>query len=377
MSDLSNALQGKLNSSRKSHIKDPSERQLDLFSSLTDRSSAGPKIVAPPVEPRSGPRPEPEMILPPSSGNPPDVAADVRAVLSESDQFRADEAAPQGGGEHRPLPRTGIYHRPQRPAAPAPAPSQPAAPRSAAPSAPRKPAASRSALAQRIRGWFAGVELDRRVVSLVVLLVVLVALVAFWTALPESGEVGTAVDLAETQEAGPPEPTAQEPAAAAGAPATAPVPAPAPAATPAPAPALAADWKIPGTTTVLNGGAYLVRFNDPVFVSADKISVEGMRALKAVGAKLAALKGGAKVVVTGYTDDEPLTKPTDQFRDNADIAAARAKVAVEHLALFARANKGLVFEAQTGLPAQAPYPNDSPQNRRLNRTATVQVIPAP
>lgn len=372
MSDLSNALQGKLNSSRRSHIKDPSERQLDLFSSLSDRSSGGPKLVAPQAELRSGARPEPEMILPPSSGNPPDVAADVRAVLSESDQFRADEAAPQGG-EHRPLPRTGIYHRPQRQAAPPPVASQPAAPRPATPSAPRKPEAPRIPLTQRIRAWFAGVELDRRMVSLVLTLVVLVALIAFWTALPAGEEVPATAAGEEAQESEVIEPAAQEPPAAA----PVPTPVPAPAATPAPAPVLAADWKIPGTETVLNGGAYLVRFNDPVFVSADKISVEGMRALKAVGAKLSALKGRARVVVTGYTDDVPLTKPTDQFKDNADIAAARAKVAVEHLALFARANKGLVFEAQTGIPSQAPYPNDSPQNRRLNRTATVQVIPAP
>jgi len=83
------------------------------------------------------------------------------------------------------------------------------------------------------------------------------------------------------------------------------------------------------------------------------------------------------VVVTGYTDDVPLSKPTEQFKDNADIAAARAKTAVAHLAQFARANPSLAFEERTGEPAQAPFPNDSPQNRRLNRTVTVQVVPAP
>jgi flagellar motor protein MotB len=83
------------------------------------------------------------------------------------------------------------------------------------------------------------------------------------------------------------------------------------------------------------------------------------------------------VVVTGYTDDVPLSNPTDKFRTNADIAAARGKTAVEHLAQFAKANAALTFDPQTGDPAQAPYPNDSPQNRRLNRTVTVQIIPAP
>ena len=41
------------------------------------------------------------------------------------------------------------------------------------------------------------------------------------------------------------------------------------------------SWKIPGAECVANGGAVLVRFVEPVFVSADKISVEGMPALKA------------------------------------------------------------------------------------------------
>ena len=137
-----------------------------------------------------------------------------------------------------------------------------------------------------------------------------------------------------------------------------------------------ADWKIPGVETTMNGGAWQVRFADPVFVSADKISVEGMRALKALAAKLVEAKISGRVVVTGHTDDVPLSKPTDRFRSNADIAEARGKVAMEHLAQFSRANPGLVFEARAGGDGTAPYPNDTPQNRRLNRTATVLVVPS-
>ena len=99
----------------------------------------------------------------------------------------------------------------------------------------------------------------------------------------------------------------------------------------------------------------------------------------AVGVRLIAkaYAAGTRVVVMGHTDDEPLSKPTPQFKSNADIAAARAKVAAEHLAQFSRAGKGLIFESRAADLSQAPYPNDSPQNRRMNRTATVQVIPAP
>ena len=227
-------------------------------------------------------------------------------------------------------------------------------------------------MGRRAREWFAGVELDRRMVSLVLFLIVLVALVAFWTACPrdKQGAPGTTIDLAEAL---PPSESA-EPAVP-----SAPAPAPAAApAVPAPLPVLpAAEWKIAGLVATKAGDGVLIRFSDPVFVSSDRISVEGWAALKALAAKLAGMKSGARVVVTGHTDDVPLSRPTEQFRNNADLAAARARTALEHLAQFARSNKNLSFEARTGDPSQAPYPNDSPQNRRLNRTVTVQVLPAP
>ena len=88
MGELTNALQGKLNS-RKSHVKDPSEKQLDLFSSLSDREAAAPKIVfSKPEAPAA--RPEPEWVLP-AGGPPPDVASEVRAVLSDSGPARPVE----------------------------------------------------------------------------------------------------------------------------------------------------------------------------------------------------------------------------------------------------------------------------------------------
>ncbi len=354
MSKLSNALQGKLNSSRKSHVKDPSKQQLDLFSSLSDRKVSSPKIIPSKPEPaRSGP----EMILPPP-GPPPDVSAEVREVLSESGPVRPVETTSPAGDARPPL-RTGIYQRPRR-AAPPP------------PTAPRLPSGKPGKAFQGIRDWFAGVGWDRRMTSLVVALTLLVAGIAFWTARPRAGgKPGTVVNLDEVLIA--PEPAADVPAPVSPAPVSAVSSAPAK----PPVPVPVAGWTIPGTESMRNGEAVLVRFNNPVFVSSDKISVKGMAALKALAVKLVSLKTGARVVVTGYTDNEPLTKTTAQFKNNADIAAARAKVAVEHLSAYARANKGLAFEAQTGSPSQAPYPNDTPQNRRLNRTVTVQVIPAP
>ena len=364
MNELSNALQGKLNSNRKSHIKDPSERQLDLFSSLSDRSSPAPKNA--PAKPAPESPPEPEMVLPPAGTPPPDVSADVRSVLSESRPVRHVDAEPRSGEAPQVL-RTGIYQRPRRPATPPPSPP-PSRPM------PKAPSTARISPVRWIRDWFSGVEMDRRMVSLVVVLTVVVALIAFWTACPRDGgeSLDTTAGLDETQSSL--ESTARAPAPVSPAPVTG------ASAAPVFAPAIvlsASDWTIPGTVATRNGGAVLIRFSDPVFVSADKISVEGWAALKAVAAKLVKLKTGARVIVTGYTDNEPLSKPTPQFKSNADIAAARAKVAVDHLTQFSKAGKGLAFEARTGESSQAPYPNDTPQNRRLNRTVTLQVIPAP
>ena len=360
MGKLTNALQGKLNVGQ-SPLKNSSGRQLDLFLSLADRGETTPRLASPsPASPE--PKPEPEMILPPSR-TPPDVSADVRAVLSDSFPGRFPEEAPGEEEGKRPL-RTGIYRRPPRQRETPPPEAVDSAP------APRK----KMEPGKWIREWFDGVELDRRLVSLVLVLVVLVAVVAFWSACPRGPEPGTTVDLREIrmeEEAVKAEPPA---APAAEIP---PVPAPAPSApaAPVPAPVPVPDWKIAGGEVTLAGGVYSIRFQDPVFVSADNISVEGMRALKSLGARLAARKEGARVVVTGHTDDVPLSKPTPKFRNNADLAEARAQAAMEHLASFARGNKALTFERRAGKTAEAPYPNDSDRNRRLNRTATVQVYP--
>ena len=361
MGKLSNALQGSLNKD-KGEVRARGGSQLDLFLSLSDRSETKPRLSSsqpPPGSEASAPetRPEPEMILPPSSP-PQDVSAEIRAALSDSGSRRTVEENVDLGGTAKPPLRTGIYRRPQRRKAPAPE------------SAPRS-TSTRAAdpLKTRVLDWIAGIEIDRRLVSLVSVLVVLVALVAFWSACPRTEEVGTTIDLRDIQ---------STPLADAGAATATAVPStvkPQPSA-PTPVAAVAVDWKIAGTETTLANGGYLVKFNEPVFVSANYLSSEGVAALKALAVKLVSLKDGARVIVTGHTDDIPLSRPTPEFRHNADLAAARAKVAMEHLAHYARANKALTFEMRSGTVADAPYPNDSNRNRRLNRTATVQVMPS-
>ncbi len=363
MSKLSNALQGKLNS-RKNSLKDSvkglPERQLDLFSSLSDPSAPRRTKTKPPAIPESKIEtpPEVEMVLPPP-GEPPDVAAEVRAVLSESGAahpVKPVHSSPDG----RPPLRTGIYRRPQRPVAPPP-PSTP-------PQTPRSPSGPRRSPFRWMADFFSGLELNRRVVALVIVLIVLVALIAFWTAPrgASDGKLGTLLDLstieiAETEAVSVPEPVAVAAVAVVEA-------------EPVVVPSTA--WKVKGAVATQVGKMTRVRFTIPVFHSSDYISKEGMNALKAVAKKLRSMKGTVRVVVIGHSDNVPLSKPTARFKSNKELASLRAKVAVDHLVPFTRANKGLEFEAKTGAPSEAPYPNDTSKNRRLNRTVTLQITPA-
>lgn len=133
-------------------------------------------------------------------------------------------------------------------------------------------------------------------------------------------------------------------------------------------------WTVPGIKAEVRDGSYHLVFDGAVFESKDAISVEGMRAIRALAAKLRTLEGGATVTVKGHTDNQPLTRPTAQFASNEDIAMARATAAAEHLKAFAK-NKGLEFVCEAGGENEGPYPNDTPTNRKKNRTVTIRVTP--
>lgn len=132
------------------------------------------------------------------------------------------------------------------------------------------------------------------------------------------------------------------------------------------------EWKVPGFKVTGQADGYFLVFEQPAFESVDYISKSGMAAIKVLAAKLKGLKAGARVEVTGYTDNVPMSKPTEKFASNADIARARGAVVAEHLKVFAK-NSGLEFSSTGGDERAAPYPNDTPANRRLNRTATIFV----
>lgn len=396
-------------------------------------SNKAPETPKAPEAPQEGPRLTlvPPDDCPPPPDTPPEVAADVRAMfLEEEERQRAEETITIREG--RPPLVTGIYRKP-RPAAQQPLvmplapPSKPAAapspasrpvrppvrptptPRPATPpttwspgrSAPEKqpspapttlpaaptgPSSPSPSLLSRLGGFFSGAPLGRKGVFGLLAAILLVAILAWWmgapkTPAPQEPTLASAPPPATPEVPGlaesggeQPSPLATAPTAPAAPTATAAPTAPSAPAAPAPAIPLS---RIPGATiTASADGSWLVRYDDPVFVSTDRISVEGMKALKATAAALLKLPKGAAVTIQGHTDDIP-PSPNAQgpFRTNADLAAARAEVVQEHLTVFCKRQSRFAFTTSTTAPA--PYPNDTDAHRRLNRTVTLLVAPVP
>lgn len=122
------------------------------------------------------------------------------------------------------------------------------------------------------------------------------------------------------------------------------------------------EWKIPGAKVTTADGGWTVTFEVPIFDPPAYISKQGMLMIKELVKKLKNLDGGT-VLVTGYADNL-----------NADVAMKRAEVAADHLKAFAK-HGTLTFRTAVGAEADAPWPNDTPEHRRLNQTVVVKVTP--
>jgi chemotaxis protein MotB len=121
-------------------------------------------------------------------------------------------------------------------------------------------------------------------------------------------------------------------------------------------------------------GRMTVKLKDQVlFTSASaKLNDDGKKALDAVAEAFKDLKG-KNVVVAGFTDNVPLS-PKSGFPDNWALSAARAVNVVRYLQ-----SKG-VTPAMLGAAGFSEYrpvaPNDSAQNRSLNRRIEIALTAA-
>jgi flagellar motor protein MotB len=139
--------------------------------------------------------------------------------------------------------------------------------------------------------------------------------------------------------------------------------------------ARASAWpsiQIQGLRATPGGNSLAIRFEEGAFSSLTTLTPEATARLKTLAAQLRPLTDRYRIVVEGHTDDRPM-RPTAGFADNKALASARA----EAVAGFLRKEGGLPASAVTaaGTPGAPPYPNDTPENRRRNRTAVLKLVP--
>ena len=111
----------------------------------------------------------------------------------------------------------------------------------------------------------------------------------------------------------------------------------------------------------------MIHFNEGAFSSMTNLSPRATAQVKALAGQLRPHMGGLRLVVEGHTDNIPM-RPTTTFADNEALARARAEAAVA----FLKRETGLDAVVAT-TPGPAPFPNDTPENLRRNRTMVLKV----
>lgn len=119
-----------------------------------------------------------------------------------------------------------------------------------------------------------------------------------------------------------------------------------------------------GTTTTLT-------FQDAVFSRHTTFDPQAERRLGDVAEALGRIDRPLVIQVRGHTDDTPM-RGGGPYRDNYDLGLARATRVVQFLRHQASLTN-TTFSAASQGEDNPPFPNDSPANRRSNRTVTLEI----
>ncbi|MBI3184986.1 MAG: OmpA family protein [Myxococcales bacterium] len=121
-------------------------------------------------------------------------------------------------------------------------------------------------------------------------------------------------------------------------------------------------------------GKMTVKMKDKILFASGsaKIGKEGQEALDKVAQALAGVRGRI-IRVEGHTDDVP-TDPKSQFPSNWELSLARAMAVVKHLQ--DRGVDPTKLSAAGYGPYQPVAPNDSPENKSLNRRIEIVLATA-
>lgn len=109
-----------------------------------------------------------------------------------------------------------------------------------------------------------------------------------------------------------------------------------------------------------------IRFEDGAFASLTNLTASASVQLKALVDQCRPNLPIFRFVVEGHSDNTPV-RATAAFADNAALAEARAETGA---AILRREGAQAVAAINPGPP---PYPNDTPENRRRNRTLLIKL----
>lgn len=128
---------------------------------------------------------------------------------------------------------------------------------------------------------------------------------------------------------------------------------------------------VDGIAVTQRGTIQTMTFSQGFFGSMTTPSGWGRSRLEAIAEQLAPHIAGFTLVVEGHTDDRPLRNST-QYNGNAALALARAKAAAT-LLTTEYAFPVDCLKVVAAEPKTAPYPNDTAENRKKNRTIVLKL----
>lgn len=128
---------------------------------------------------------------------------------------------------------------------------------------------------------------------------------------------------------------------------------------------------IEGATAVKQGTELIIRFHEGIFARLDELAPEAKTMLRTFADQVRQQARTLEINIEGHTDSTPM-RSTERFPDNAALARARAKAVESFLIREVNIPPDVLTIVDN---AQAPYPNNTAENRKRNRTAVIRIRP--
>jgi len=132
--------------------------------------------------------------------------------------------------------------------------------------------------------------------------------------------------------------------------------------------------KVPGVSVRNQQNSTIVQFDEGLFRVAARLKPEAEEILSNLGHQLKPYAGRIAITVMGCTDLQPIPDGWI-YPDNAALGMARAIAVVNHL----KSKSGFLpsmFTLKSAGDLSAPYPNDTKENMRRNRTVIISISPS-